>query len=74
MAYVCKSKSGKKIVLRNPAEKGRRYARQLKSGKVTETGKKLTKNQKSWRAGYLTARSDSAKAFKSKRSRRRKSR
>ena len=59
-----KTKNG--IVLRNPSEKAKRYARQLKNGKVTETGKKLTKSDKAFRIGYLTARKDDANAFKSK--------
>lgn len=56
-----KTKTG--IILRNPAEKGKRYARQLKSNRVTETGKTLTKEDRAFRSGYLTARSDSAKAY-----------
>ena len=56
-----KTKTG--IILRNPAETGKRYARQLKNGKVAETGKSLTKEDKAFRKGYLTARSDSAKAY-----------
>ena len=59
MAY--KTKSG--IVLLNPAEKGKRYARQMRNGYVSETGKKLDKVQKAYRAGYLDCRSDSAKAY-----------
>ena len=34
-----KTKTG--IILRNPSEKGKRYARQLKNGKVAETGKSV---------------------------------
>ena len=56
-----KTKTG--IILRNPAETGKRYARQLKNGKVAETGKTLSKEDKAFRKGYLTARSDSAKAY-----------
>ena len=37
MAY--KTQSG--IVLRNPSEKAKRYARQMKSGVIRETGKKI---------------------------------
>jgi len=48
MAWHGKTKSGKKIVLRNPAEKGKRYARQLRNGTVAETGEKLTKEGKAW--------------------------
>ena len=67
MAKVINTKSGKKIILRNPAEKAKRYSRQLKSGQVFETGKKLTENDIAFRRGYLSARTDNAKAFKSKR-------
>ena len=56
-----KTKTG--IILRNPAEAGKRYARQLKNGKVAETGKTLSSEDKAFRKGYLTARSDSAKAY-----------
>lgn len=60
---VYKTKNG--IILRNPAEKAKRYSRQLKSGVVRETGKKLSTTDRAYRAGYLDARNDSAKAFKS---------
>ena len=66
MAKIINTKKGGKVVLRNPSEKGKRYARQLKSGKVQETGKKLSNTDKAFRIGYLTARSDNAKAYKSK--------
>ena len=63
MAKVIKTKGGKSIKLLNPAEKGKRYANQLKTGKVKETGKKLTDSEKAWRSGYLSARSDSADCY-----------
>ena len=66
MAHIIRTKNGKKIVLRNPAEKGKRYARQMKSGFIHETGEKLKKEDYSYRAGYLDSRRDSAKAYKSK--------
>lgn len=59
MAY--KTKNG--IILRTPAEKGKRYARQMRRGVIAETGEKLDKVQMAYRAGYLDARSDSAKAY-----------
>lgn len=65
MSTQIKTKTGKKIVLLNPAEKAKRYARQMKKGTVTETGKKLTKTDLAYRAGYLSARQDNAKAYKS---------
>ena len=67
MAY--RTKSG--IILRNPAEKARRYARQMKYGAIRETGEQLSATDMAFRAGYLQARSDSAKAYKAKRKKRR---
>ena len=61
-----KTKNG--IILRNPAEKAKRYARQMKRGIVTETGKKLSKTDMAYRAGYLDSRQDSANAYKFKKS------
>ena len=71
MAHIIRTKNGKKIVLRNPAEKGKRYARQMKSGFIQETGEKLNKEGYSYRAGYLDSRRDSAKAYKSSKKKRR---
>ena len=56
-----KTKNG--IVLRNPSEKAKRYARQMKNGCVGETGKELSPADMAYRAGYLDARKDSAKAY-----------
>lgn len=53
------------FILRNPAEKANRYAHQLNTGKVEETGEVLSNTQKAFRSGYLKARSDSAKAWNS---------
>lgn len=72
MAVTVKTKSGKRLKLLNPAEKGNRFAKQLKSGRITETGKRLNESEKSFRAGYLTARSDNAKAYNSRKSARKK--
>lgn len=66
MARTYTTKKGHKVVLRNPAEKGKRFARQLKNGLVQETGKKLTPTDRAYRIGYLSARSDNAKAYKSR--------
>ena len=55
------------IILRNPAEKAKRYARQMKHGVVRETGKELSSTDMAFRAGYLQARQDSAKAYCSNR-------
>ena len=56
-----KTKNG--FILRNPAEKAKRYARQMKSGVVRETGKKLTLRDMVYRAGYLDSRADDAMAY-----------
>ena len=37
----------------------------MKHGKVTETGKQLSRIDLAWRAGYLQARKDSANAHNS---------
>ena len=68
---------GKVIRLMNPAEKGKKAAFELKTGvKYTNLGQvktdkngtpiKLKPKEKSWRSGYLDARSDNAKAYKAK--------
>ena len=63
MAHVVNTKNGKKIILRNPAEKGKRFARQMSSGIVAETGEVIDALGKAYRAGYLDSRSDNAKAY-----------
>ena len=63
MARIFNTKSGKKLVFLNPSEKGKRFARQLKSGK-DQKGNTLSDTAKAWRSGYLAARQDSAKAYK----------
>lgn len=65
MARYHFTKKGNKIVLLNPAEKGQRYARQLKCGYIAETGEIIDEKGRYWRLGYLTSRSDNAKAYKS---------
>ncbi len=77
MAVFWKNKKGREICLLNPSEKARKFADELGNGvKQTNTGMikfgkngqpvKLTDSEKSFRSGYLQARKDSAKAFKSK--------
>lgn len=67
---VIRSKRGKQVILLNPAEKGSKYAYELKTRqRVTNAGefkgpRGLTKEQAAFRAGYLTSRRDSAKAYK----------
>lgn len=70
-------KNGKRVIFANPSDKARKYASELKSKKkLTYSGEvkkdkngkkiKLNKASASYRIGYLQARSDNAKAFKSK--------
>lgn len=81
MAVTVTSRTGKRVTLLNPAEKGDKFARELKRGyKRTNSGSlKLDKNKKSiklteveraYRSGYLAARSDSAKCYNSKKKKR----
>ncbi len=69
---------GKIFTLLNPAEKGKKAAKELKTGKrYTNDGTpkrgrngqplKVTKAGKAWRSGYLSARKDNAEAYKAKR-------
>lgn len=74
MAKGYVTKNGNRITLLNPSEKGAKYAAELKfdiahtnnfEPKFDENGeaKCLTPGQRAYRAGYLSARSDSAKAW-----------
>ena len=66
------------VILLNPSEKGTKYVIELRHKKaITNGGKRkidketgrtkhLSKEQLAYRAGYLDARKDSAKAFKAK--------
>ena len=63
MAYHYIDKTGKERTLLTPAERGRKYADELKSGKDKYTGQELSARQKAYRAGYNKSRSDNAKAF-----------
>ncbi len=73
---VLRTIKNKIVCLLNPAEKSRKYAYELKNNvamtndgvcKTNSDGacKKLTKQQRAFRAGYLSARKDSAKAYNS---------
>ena len=77
MAVFLKNKKGRDVVLLNPSEKARKFADELGNGvkqtnigmiKFNKNGQpiRLTDSEKSFRRGYLQARKDSAKAFKSK--------
>lgn len=79
---VVNKKTGNVSVLLNPAQKGRKYAAELKHGKALTNSlqrkknkdgsqKKLSVKQKAYRAGYLDARKDNAKCFKAIKKKRR---
>lgn len=70
------NRQGKTVTLLNPAEKGNKYAVELKCNvhctndgdvKLDKNGKvqKLSKTSRAYRAGYLSSRKDSANAYKS---------
>lgn len=78
---IVETKNGKKVRLLTPDQKGAKAAVELKKGvKMTNFGKvkrnkdgspkKLTKVERSYRAGYLDARNDNAKAYKHNRKKR----
>lgn len=71
-----KRRNGKTVTLLNPAEKGNKYALELRCNvhctnygdvKLDKNGKvrKLSKTSRAYRAGYLSSRKDSANAYKS---------
>lgn len=64
MAVKIKDKRGRTITLRNPAEKGEKYAYELKHSYSASTGEALNSQQRAYRAGYLDSRKDSAKCWK----------
>lgn len=63
MAKTIHTSNGKTITLLNPSEKARRFADQLKTGKVAETGEILTDSDKKYRRGYIGHAGDSAEAW-----------
>ena len=75
--HLVNTEDGRKHTVLNPSGKAAKYAKELKDGKritnsgsskLDENGKqlKLTKRQRAFRAGYLEARKDEAKAYKAK--------
>ena len=73
--FFVKLRSGKKVPSKHPAARSEKFCRELKYGVNEYNGKQLTKNEKAWRAGYMSARQDAAEAHKaSRRSGERKSR
>lgn len=74
MATIIENKDGKKVVLLNPSEKGKKYVTEIKTGmKTTNDGFikkdefnrviKLDKTERAYRAGYLDSQKDSAKCY-----------
>ena len=73
---IVTNRKGKKIRLMNPNQKAKKFAEELKNDlhftnfgdvKVKRNGKpkRLSDTQKAYRSGYLSARKDNAKAYKS---------
>ena len=60
MATIINTKKGKKVVLLNPAERSKRYARELKSGRKQE-GTPRTESEAGFRMGDLNERKTQAK-------------
>lgn len=79
-----KNRRGNTVTLLNPAQKGKKYAYEIKTGfNVTNAGKPVTdedgpmplsKAQRAYRSGYLASRSDSAKCYKYNKSKKASSR
>lgn len=62
MATLINTKNGKKIVLLNPAERGKRYSRELSNGRKVD-GTPLTDTEAAFRMGVLNERKTQAKIY-----------
>lgn len=62
MATLIETKNGKKVVLLNPAERSKRYARELSKG-VKADGTPLTEAEAGFRMGVLNERETQAKIY-----------
>ena len=62
MATLIKTKKGEKIVVLNPAERSKRYARELAKGKKY-TGEPLTEAEAGFRMGVLNERKMQSKIY-----------
>lgn len=65
MATLIWTKKGKKVVLLNPAERGKRYSRELANGKKHD-GTPLTATEAAFRMGVLSERKTQAKIYRRK--------
>ena len=62
MAILIETKKGKKVVLLNPAERSKRYARELANG-CKHDGTRLTETEAAFRIGVLNERKTQAKIY-----------
>lgn len=62
MATLIETKNGKKVVLLNPAERSKRYARELSNG-TKHDGTPLTDTEAAFRMGVLNERKTQAKIY-----------
>lgn len=65
MATLIETKNGKKVVLLNPAERSKRYSRELANG-VKHDGTPLTETEAAFRMGVLNERKTQAKIYNKK--------
>jgi hypothetical protein len=63
---VANSETGEVRKLRNPSQKGGKYAEEIKTRVNVDTGGFVTEKGRIWRSGYLSALRDKADAFLSK--------
>lgn len=68
MATIVTVEGGKRVVLLNPAERSKRYARELKNGRNMISGEPLTAAQAGFRIGVLNERKLQAKIYRKKHS------
>lgn len=62
MATLIETKNGKKVVLLNPAERSKRYSRELANGRKND-GTPLTETEAAFRMGVLNERKTQAKIY-----------
>lgn len=83
MAVTFTRKDGRQVTLLNPAEKGKKFVKELQIGchhtnqmerKLDKDGnlQPLTKEERSYRAGYLDSRKDSANCYKANQKKKKK--
>lgn len=65
VATIIITRKGKKVVLLNPAERSKCYARELKNG-IKYDGSPLSDAEAGFRMGVLNERATQAKIFKKK--------